>query len=118
MDVFGDITDRFEFDNDLLVYVDAPLEGVAIELTTSRRFAFSVFAIVPDQLWHWVLVPEQFGFLVLRSKPRAPDDMWRTVNFTELEWLSVVEDAREEPSRLSMARLIGHFPITSPRARR
>jgi len=52
-----DITDRFVFLEEYLVYVDEPLEGVVRSKDTGDLFVFRSLAIVPKLLWHWVLIP-------------------------------------------------------------
>jgi hypothetical protein len=54
----GDILDHYDFEEDTLVYVDAPLAGWMRDKTTGVRYSFECMSIVDGLLWHWALVPD------------------------------------------------------------
>lgn len=98
IDVWSDICEHFEFIEEKLVYMDAPLEGF-LRARTGELFAFRCAAIVAGCLWHWVLLPvEAVGCVkdVFEAARTLPPK----------EWVSIVEDRRDQP-RLSAARLTG-----------
>ena len=98
IDVWSDISDQFEFIEEQLVYVDAPLEGF-LRGKTGDLFAFRCTPIILGCLWHWVLLPVRAVtsvkevFEIARTNPPK-------------KWVSIVEDRRGEP-RLSAAELTG-----------
>jgi hypothetical protein len=95
-----DITEQFEFLEERLVYVDAPLEGL-VRRKGGGNFAFRCQAVIPGRLWHWVLVPvDSLETSVEVAFQRAVED-------PPPEWCSVVEDRRELEPRLDAVWLTG-----------
>lgn len=86
----------FDFEEETLVYHDAPIGGFMVQKKTRLRFAFSCSVIVRDLLWHWSLVPaptETDADLVIRGLDDAATP----------EWISVVEDRRLTTPRFTVA---------------
>lgn len=93
-EIWNDITDRFDFVEETLVYVDAPLEG-HLRAKSGELFAFRCASIVDGALWHWVLIP--VGSLGVT----AADAFASARQHPTARWLSIVEDRRSEPSHLA-----------------
>ena len=100
MKTLADITERFRFEDDSLVYVDAPLEGFIVDVEDGSRYAFRCLEIVHGAALHWVLLP-------------VPDDKRSSVSeiFDEAKiappqsWLSVLEDRRTDTPKLTLVRI-------------
>lgn len=100
---WSEITDHFQFVEERLVYVDAPLEGL-LRAKTGELFAFRVVMIIDHTLWHWVIVPVDSletevadAFLAAQKKPSR--------------WLSVVEDQRGDEQRITAAWMTPKQPV-------
>jgi hypothetical protein len=100
---WSEITDHFQFVEERLVYVDAPLEGL-LRAKTGELFAFRVLMIIDHTLWHWVIVPVDSletevadAFLAAQKKPAR--------------WLSVVEDRRGDEQRITAAWMTPKQPV-------
>jgi len=106
-EVWNDITDRFDFVEQTLVYVDAPLEG-HLRAKSGELFAFRCTSIVDGALWHWVLMP------VDSIEVTAADACARARQDPALSWLSIVEDRRSEPRRLAAVWMTGQHRIPRP----
>jgi hypothetical protein len=91
----GDILSLYDFVEEELVYVDAPLEGFLRARDDNRRFAFVCEAIVPARLWHWTLMP------VDESHADIEGIFARATREPPREWLSIVEDRRTETHTLA-----------------
>jgi hypothetical protein len=93
MIIMSDISDQFEFLSELLAYHDGPIEGFLREKDSQQLFAFRVSFVIPDLLWHWVLIPAAStadGVASAFSRPAA----------TRGRWMSIVEDRRGGEPRL------------------
>jgi hypothetical protein len=96
----ADVTDHFEFIDETLVHVDAPLEGV-VRAKSGELYAFRVVTLVDGCLWHWILLPVDSAAADVRStfdaaRTAVPD-----------RWLSIIEDRRGPASRVSIAAMSG-----------
>jgi hypothetical protein len=81
----SDILENYEFEEETLIYVDAPLAGWMRDRITGVRYAFECINIVEGLLWHWSLVPDNGdGTSYFDSKKI---EQYRV-------WLSIVEDRR------------------------
>lgn len=101
LEEWGDISEKFVFVDEHLVYVDSPLEGYLRDKRTGEIFAFRCTEIVPERVWHWVLLPAVSAGLMVEavfSAARATPPH---------EWISVIEDRRGPKARLSAALLSG-----------
>jgi len=97
---YANILERFEFIDETLVYVDAPLEGVVRD-KTGGLFAFRCSAIVHGYLWHWVLLP-------VASSAASIEDTFEAARAAPPEaWISVVEDRRAGQPRVTVVLLDG-----------
>ena len=99
METLADITERFCFVEESLVYVDAPVEGFMVDVASGARYAFRSREIVAKTVWHWVLLPVGEGqvtvsdvFASARADPPS-------------QWLSVIEDRREGAPKLELAEM-------------
>jgi len=101
MQVWKDILDEFEFLEEQLVYVDAPIEGFLRALKTGELFAFRCTQIVPGCLWHWVLLPASPSHVTVEAVFSAVRVAWPK------EWISIVEDRRGEEPQLVVAWMRG-----------
>lgn len=99
IEVWGDISDRFELIDEHLVYMDAPLEGYLKVRETGETFAFRCSPIVPGCLWHWVLLPSKSSKLDAKT---VFENIWSA---PPARWISVVEDRRGETPQLYAAEL-------------
>ena len=82
--------DDFEFEEETLVYYDAPVAGFLVRKGSGERFAFFCKTILEGRLYHWSLVPAPSG--------EDAQDVIRTIDAREcLVWASVVEDRRATP---------------------
>jgi hypothetical protein len=99
-----DSLDFFDFIDETIIYVDAPLEGF-VRSKNGVLYAFRVFEIIPAYLWHWVLVPAQSTSEPVSSaffRAPGPDD----------KWLSILEDRRGEMPRITVAEFLrGRTPL-------
>jgi len=101
MDTLSDITERFRFVEESLVYVDAPLEGFLVDVASGARYAFRSREIVAKTLWHWVLLPVGEAQLTV-------EDVFASAKATPPpRWLSVLEDRREGAPKLALAEMSG-----------
>jgi len=100
MEILTDVSEQFEFVDDTLVYVDAPIEGV-VRSKTGELFAFRCSTIVTGILWHWVLVP------VASSEVSIAATFDEARKAAPPEWISIVEDRRGDSARVAMCRLVG-----------
>jgi len=86
--VFGDMSEEFEFDEEGLVYVDGPLSGWLRRKRDGAWFAYDCQSLIVDRLWHWTLVPA----------PRKSEDLARVLADAAQtqggQWLSIIEDRR------------------------
>jgi hypothetical protein len=98
--VWNDISEHFDFIEDKLVYVDAPLQGL-LRAKTGELFAFRCTAVVRGCLWHWVLLP------VASSEAIVDDTFERARQAPPERWVSIVEDRRGGESRVAAAELAG-----------
>ena len=96
-----DIADCFLLLEDHLVYVDAPLEGVAQSKDSGDLFVFRTLAVIPDLLWHWVLIPVDSPDVDIGQIFRAATAQ------PPVRWMSIVEDRRDGDSRLSAVWIVG-----------
>jgi hypothetical protein len=87
--------DHFEFVEERLVYVDAPLEGL-LRAKTGELFAFRCDSIIDHTLWHWTIVPAE-------SLETAVADAFLAAQKNPARWLSIVEDRRGEQERILAA---------------
>jgi hypothetical protein len=100
IDVYSDVSDQFEFIEEKLVYVDAPLEGI-VRAKTGELFAFRCSPIVAGYLWHWVLLP-------VESTEAAIDETFAKARKSPPDrWISIVEDRRGDEPRIAVGRLDG-----------
>ena len=89
-----DITDHFEFIEESLIYVDAPLEGL-LRAKAGDLFAFRCSPIMRGCLWHWVLIP-------VEAAGPVKDVFENARTSPPTEWISIVEDRRDEPRLLAV----------------
>jgi hypothetical protein len=104
LDEFADLTDRFDFEDKTLDYVDGPLSGWVKEKDRTQWFAFERRSIVPGLLWHWTLVPGNRGddaSATLRAAAEASSSK---------EWLSILEDRRSSKSLCRLVHMLGTPP--------
>jgi len=100
IDVYSDVSEQFEFIEEKLVYVDAPLEGI-VRAKTGGLFAFRCSPIVTGYLWHWVLLP-------VESAEASIDETFAKVKEAPPDrWISIVEDRRGDQPRVAVGRLDG-----------
>lgn len=97
-ETWNDVTDHFEFVEDKLVYVDAPLEGI-LRSKTGELFAFRCAPIVLGCLWHWVLLR------VNSVEDSVADAFERAGKVSPEGWVSIVEDRRGDHPHLFVAWL-------------
>lgn len=89
-----DFLSDFEFDEESLVYVDAPLEGWLRHRSTGDWFAFRTVELLGKALVHWCLVPYE-----------RPQERWRLPEIDRVlhehrtEWISVLEDGRGDGTK-------------------
>ncbi|MDB4946732.1 MAG: hypothetical protein JWP97_6266 [Labilithrix sp.] len=106
METMKDITERFRFIDDVLVYVDSPVEGFVVHVSSGDRYAFRTLEIVEKSVWHWVLLPTDPLQLavadVFTSARKNPP----------YQWVSIIEDRRDGVRRLQMVAMNGE--ITRP----
>lgn len=97
--VCSDVSEQFEFVEERLVYVDAPVEGV-LRSKDGEFFVFRCRSIIDGYLWHWVLLPV--------DSPDAPvDETFTAARSTPPgRWVSIVEDRRGAP-RVAIGQLAG-----------
>lgn len=96
--VFGDMSEEFEFENETGDYLDGPVLGWVRRRRDGARFAYDCKTIIIDTLWHWVLVPaptQSTDAALVISEARS---------VVQGAWLSVVEDRRT--SSTSVCRLV------------
>ncbi len=97
--VCSDVSEQFEFDEDRLVYVDAPLEGI-VRSRKGESFAFRCRSIIDGYLWHWVLIPAA-------SVDATTDQVFAAAKSSPPKhWISIVED-RRGPPRVAIGRMDG-----------
>ena len=106
-EVWSDITDNFDFVEETLVYVDAPLEGL-LRAKTGELFAFRCKSIVDGALWHWVLLPVDSAHVTVA------DAFERARHEPAAAWLSIVEDRRGDQPCLVPAWMTGRHPFPQP----
>src|SRR5262249_29095740 len=86
--IFGDMSEEFDFDDEGMEYIDGPLSGWMRRKRDGAWFAYDCQSIIADRLWHWVLV----------SAPKKSDDeALALVEATRAKggaWVSIVEDRR------------------------
>ena len=91
-----DITEEFEFLEETVTYIDAPLDGF-VRNRSGELFAFQRVTVVADAIWHWALVPA-------RSDTLRVADVFRVAREAKsVDWISGLEDARFEPTKLTLA---------------
>ena len=96
MNHLSDILQKFSFLEEHLVFVDEPLEGFLRSIDSQELFAFRITIVIPDLLWHWILIPVSSSELTI-------DEIFANAkNVTPERWISIVEDRRCEESHLSM----------------
>jgi hypothetical protein len=96
--IFGDMAAEFEFDEEGMEYIDAPVTGLLRRKSDGAWFAFDCQTIIWGKLWHWTLVPLPGKVTDVVS---ALQDAGRARTGT---WLSIVEDRRG--SSASICRLV------------
>ncbi len=89
----SDFLADYEFDEERLVYVDAPLQGWLKHRTTQEWFAFDVEVLIPHRLWHWRCVPFD------RQAEDPVPEVEAVFAGHSGAWLSVLEDARGDSPR-------------------
>jgi hypothetical protein len=99
MEILADITARFRFVEESLIYVDAPLEGFVVDIANGTRYAFRCQEIVAKTVWHWVLLPAGDG------QVRVKDVFASAKANPPSYWLSVIEDRREDLPRLELVEI-------------
>jgi hypothetical protein len=101
-DEFSDLTNRFEFEDDSLEYVDGSISGWLKEKGGSQWFAFECHPIVPGLAWHWILVPAD------RVADAATSLRNAAGHSSKDPWLSIIEDRRNGASicRLAIIRSV------------
>ena len=104
MQIGRTIEDFFEILETNLVYVDAPIAGFALSRGSNQLHAFCTTVVVPDLVWHWVLVPtsttEADPVSVLAQAARVPGRAW----------FSVLEDRRGAVPAVSCELLRSPLP--------
>src|SRR5262245_59603887 len=86
-DVFADVSEIYEFDDESLDYYDGPLSGWLKHRVTGEWFAFDCQPIIHGLLWHWTLVPAT-------KTGDAGRVLGDARNASAGSWLSIVEDRR------------------------
>jgi hypothetical protein len=100
MDSCKDMSERFDFVEEALVYVDAPLEGLVRHKATGELFAFRCHPVIQHCVWCWVLLPVEGTAAVVASAfehARAEPSQ---------RWLSAIEDKRSADSQVVFAWLV------------
>lgn len=90
---WGSVSDAFDVLDKHLIYVDAPLEGFVTSHVTGQIFAFRCIELLPDMVWHWVLVP------VVDNDLAAEAALESARSSPPCQWLSVLEDRRTGRSK-------------------
>lgn len=99
VETLADITDRFRFVEESLVYIDAPVEGFLVHIANGTRYAFRSREIVARSVWHWVLVPLGEGQVSVN------DAFASATTGVPFNWLSIIEDRREGSSRCEVVEM-------------
>lgn len=94
---FGDMSKLFDFEEERAEYLDGPISGWVRRREDGVWLAYDCQTIVPEKLWHWILVAADKGEDHQRVLAEAAA---RTTG----SWLSVVEDRRS--SDRSQCRLV------------
>lgn len=87
--VWGDMSERFNFEAESMDYYDGPLSGWLWCKECNLRFAFNCSSIIAERLWHWSLLPASD-----EGVQTAADIFGETINRKKVRWLSIVEDRR------------------------
>jgi hypothetical protein len=99
METLADITERFRFVEETLIYVDAPVEGFVIHVASGARYAFRTREIVAKTVWHWVLLP-------VGDRQVTVNDVFASARANPpSQWLSVIEDRREGVPKLELVEM-------------
>jgi hypothetical protein len=88
--VFGDMSEEFDFDEETMDYIDGPLSGWLRRKRDNAWFAFDCQPVIEGKLWHWTLVPV----------PDKSADVARVLaeaaKMKSGSWVSIIEDRRSE----------------------
>lgn len=96
--VFGDMSEQFEFDEDALDYMDGPLSGWLKRKSDGAWFAFDCQPMIIGKLWHWTLVPAS------KKSPELARVLSDAARSSSGSWLSITEDRRAKET--SICRLV------------
>jgi len=91
-----DISSLFDFEENSLDYVDAPLAGWLTSRDTGERFAFRCLSVLSNRIWHWSLVS---------ASAATVDEAFNLSEADSREWLSILEDRRGDGVILSIAKI-------------
>ena len=95
----ADITERFRFVEESLVYVDGPIEGFVVHLESGVRYAFRTREMVANQLCCWILLPVAEG-------PMTVDEVFASARANPpAQWLRGIEDRREGASKFELVEM-------------
>jgi len=103
---WGDISERFIFEDKSLEYFDAPLSGWMRCRSCSARFAFHCLPVIWERLWHWSLIPDETN-----TGSNLREIFSEGVKDPKASWISIVEDRRLSATSLCRGAWIqGKFP--------
>ena len=86
--LFEDMSDEFDFDEETMDYVDGPLSGWLRRKRDSAWFAFDCQPIIQRKLWHWTLVPAP------NKSPNVAHVLTEAAKAKSGFWMSIIEDRR------------------------
>jgi hypothetical protein len=105
MEYSTDITENFDILDEYPIFVDEPLEGFLCSKNSGDLFAFRSFTLIPELLWHWVLIP------VASVSANVKDAFASAASTPPDRWMSIVEDRRGGQPQLSAAWMEGRRPL-------